>query len=181
LKQLVSGVRIGRVLLIALLAYVAISLVVWYLQVTTYGLVTMEDDRHAVRYALGGEHGGADSDRIWTYKADADAEIRIAFTPEGMLDTISCSSPAAEPDSCPELYGIGIGETEDAIGGHLGAPSHIRIVGDRKYIGYDSIGATYVLQQFVVTGLVRDPHRGSFLGKSWKFLRSLIYLPGTIG
>lgn len=164
-----------------LLAYVGLSLVMWYLQAATYGLVAMDDDRHAVRYALGGEHGGAETDRIWTYEADADAIIRIRFAPDGTIERISCSSPAAEPDSCPELYGIGIGETEDAIGGHLGAPSDIRIVGDRKYIGYNSIGATYVLQKFVVTGLVRDPHRGSFSGKAWKFLRSLIYLPGSIG
>ena len=173
--------RIGRVLLVVLLAYVFFSLISWYFQTASYGVVGMGDDKHDVRYALGAEHGGAETDRIWTYKTEANATIRIEFTPSGKLDRISCISPAAEPNSCPELYGIGIGETEDAIGGHLGAPSYIRIAGDKKYIAYSSIGATFVLQQFVVTGLIRDPGRDSFFGKSWKFLRSLVYLPGAIG
>lgn len=168
-------------LLVVLLAYVFFSLISWYFQTVSYGVVGMGDDKHDVRYALGSEHGGAETAQIWTYPTEANSTIRVEFTPSGQLDRISCSSAAAEPDSCPELYGIGIGETEDVIGGHLGAPSYIHISGDKKFIAYNSIGATYVLQQFVVTGLIRDPGRDRFVGKSWKFLRSLVYLPGAIG
>lgn len=181
LKSGVSGLRWKRVLLVALGLYVLVSLVGWYVSTVTYGDVGMSDDKNAVRYALGGKHGGAETDRIWTYKGEADAVIRVEFTPDGLLDQISCASPSAEPDSCPELYGIGIGDAEDAIGGSLGSPSRIGISGDRKYISYDSLGATFVLQQFAVTGLIRDPDRGSFLGKAWKFVRHLVYLPGAIG
>lgn len=168
-------------LLVVLGLYVLVSLFNWYFHVNTYGVVAMGDDKSAVRYALGGQHGGAENSRIWTYQAEADAVIKVEFTPGGQLDRISCSSAAVEPDSCPQLYGIGIGETEDVVGGHLGAPSRIGISGHRKYMTYQSLGATYVLEQFVVTGLIRDPDQGGFFGKTWKFLRNLIYLPGSIG
>lgn len=176
-----SGVNLRRALAAVIGIYLFYSLAVWYFQVSSYGVVSMNDDEGAVRYALGAPVREDAANRKWTYNLEANAILTVEFAPDGLLSRISCASPSVEPRSCPELYGIGIGQSEDALVGRLGSPSYVRISGDRKYITYAGLGATYVLQQFVVTGLVRDARRGSFLGKSWKFIRNLVYIPGGIG
>lgn len=170
------------ILLVGLLGfYFLTSLFYWYVDVNSYGVIGMEDDQPAIRYGLGApgkiENGG----KTWVYHIEAGAVLRAEFSADQTLDRVSCTSSTAEPNSCPQLYGVGVGETEDVIGHHLGNPSYVRIDGDRKYVTYEGLGATYVLQQFVVTGLIRDPHQGSFFGKTFKFFRSMFYLPGWLG
>jgi hypothetical protein len=181
MKTFASGVNVRRALIAVAAIYILISLYNWYFHVNSYGVIYMDDDKDAVRYALGPPARADVSDRVWTYNLEANATLTTTFGANALLDRVACASPSAEPASCPELYGIGIGESEDVVVANLGNPSYIRIVGDRKYLTYVGIGATYVLQRFVVTGLVRETRRGSFLDKSWKFLRNLVYLPGGIG
>ncbi|MDE8650477.1 hypothetical protein [Novosphingobium album (ex Liu et al. 2023)] len=161
--------------------YLVVSLVEWYFRVNAYGVVGVSDTEADVRYALGAPARIDQANATWTYPVEAGATFSVMFSGDRSVSRISCFSATAEPNSCPELYGIGIGEGEDAIGHHLGNPDLVTIKGDRKYVTYSGLGATFVLQQFVVTGLIRDADQGSFLGKTWKFFRNLFYLPGWIG
>jgi hypothetical protein len=178
-RSFVSGGGAGRVLLFALGVYLFIQLYNWDDKVDFYGVLTMEDDRAAVRYALGSPDVASRTDRLWTYRLEGGSTLTTSFGNNGKLVKINCVNDRAEPDSCPDLFGFGIGDIEDALIGRLGLPSRVRIVGDRKYLDYDGIGATYALEQFIVVGLERKPQGGSFLGKTWGFFRSLIYLPGA--
>lgn len=181
LKSIATGRNIKGLILVLIGAYFLISLAQWYAAVNFYGDVGVSDTRSNVRYALGAPAKGGDASPNWTYPIEAGAELTVSFDAAGNVTRISCVSPNAEPNSCPELYGLGIGAEEGDVGHALGNPDSVRIEGDKKFVTYHSLGATYVMQRFIVTGLVRDSQDGSFMGKTWKFLRSLVPLPGWIG
>lgn len=181
LKLFVLGANLRRLLVALAAVYVLVALDHWNEKIDAYGVLYRGDDAGAVRYALGAPASVEKKiNRIWTYQPEATVIFTAVFDANGKLSKAACANRTGVVGSCPLLFDIGIGASEEAILGHLGLPSNVRIEGESKYITYAEIGATYVLQRFVVTGLRRDLHQGSSLGRTWRFIRSLFYLPGMI-
>jgi hypothetical protein len=175
---LVSGGTVVRFALAALAVWLLVALYHWDNHVDQFGDLGMDDDRAAVRYALGAPDSADKADRTWSHRMEADAVLTTRFDAAGKVSRMTCLSPTGQRNSCPELFGFGIGTSEDDLAGRLGLPSRQRIVGTRKHLFYDGLGAIYVLERFQVIGVERLPKGGSFLGKTWGFVRSLVYLPG---
>lgn len=191
--DLLRSKRVRRRVLYGLIAlfagYCLIWLVQFYIGSTAYADVALNSGRPDALYALGRPERVRSADGSvkapaneadlnaatgWLYRSSAGGDVEVRFDPAGIVESIGCRHNDVQPFSCPALYAIPLGTTEDVVMRRLGSPTRTEIVGGAKRMIYADIGATYELQRFRVFAVSLSRDQGGFFAKTGRYLRSLV-------
>ena len=110
----------------------------------------------------------------WQYPADGGGTFRFRFNDAGISDRVSCIHDSADRGSCPTVFGIGIGDTEDHVVYQLGVAPVRTLNGTRAILRYPSIGTEFELEQFEVRRITLSTDRSSIISRIPRFVRYLI-------
>lgn len=141
---------------------------------TLYGVGNPKETRTPPAGWVPSQGRPAETTRFWRYETQSGGQVEVAFGEDGKVDWVSCEQAEAQPQACPSLFGIGLGDAEDRLQRRLGAADREALGNGTKVAVYGDIGAEYGLKQFRVYKITARRERASVIGRIPRFLRSLV-------
>lgn len=174
---------IAVVMVIMAIAYVGNAYRTFSLALDGYGEAAVDGSYEETLYALGRPakvrvaegaawtpYAGPGHDAEWQYRTPGDTNLLVHFR-DGHVDSITCTNVDAVIGSCPDTFGIGVGQTEEAMITLLGQPAVQRLTAQRKTVLYPELGLEMGLETYTIMQIRKvKPTRNAFL----RFVRSII-------
>lgn len=120
-----------------------------------YGGVPLSVGRAEIRYLFGPPAARSSDDRLWRAR-DGDAAWSFLFDASDRLSAVGCKgAAAADAARCPDVLGLTIGDSEDAMWQKLGIPDGEQFIGADKVVSYPALGMRLMLRRAVVVAVER--------------------------
>ena len=174
---------IAVVMIIMAVAYVGNAYRTFSLALAAYGDAAVDGSYDETLYALGRPakvravegagwtpYAGPGHDVAWQYRTPGDSNLLVHFQ-NGRVDSVTCTNVDAIIGSCPETFGVGVGQTEEAMITLLGQPASQRLTAQRKTVLYPELGLEMGLETYTIMQIRKvRPTRNAFL----RFFRSIV-------
>lgn len=109
----------------------------------------------------------------WSYEArnSYSPDVTVEFDGEGRVTEVACIQLESTRGYCAALFGVRVGDTEEAMIARLGRPSEARLSGVAKIVRYEDIGAEFTLTRGRVYRLTLLRDKGSTFSIFARYLR----------
>lgn len=111
--------------------------------------------------------------RSWSYEArnSYSPDLTVEFDADGRVVEVACIQLESARGYCSPLFGIRVGDTEEAMIARLGQPNQARLSGVAKIVRYNDIGAEFTLTRGRVYRLTLLRAKGSSDSIFTRYLR----------
>ena len=119
----------------------------------TFGSAFMGMTREQVRYYFGAPDAQRSDGTVWRVR-DGDAATSFLFDARDQMMAVGCAAArVGGGGDCPDVLGLRLGSSEDAVWERLGVPTAVGYVGDSMIMDYPELGIRLKLRRAAIVAI----------------------------